>query len=89
MKYNFKWQNFNDSYYLLLQNSDCILAKVWFDEHDKRTVKGWYFVDENGNARKDEDLNYECYSSLDEAKYQATSWVIDLLNKPKQSKESK
>jgi len=34
-------------------------------------------------------LNYECYSSLDEAKYQATSWVIDLLNKPKQSKESK
>jgi hypothetical protein len=40
-------------------------------------------VDENGNARKDEDWNYECYSSLDEAKYQATSWVIDLLNKPK------
>ena len=83
MKYSFKWQNFNDSYYLLLQNADCILAKVWFDEHDKRTVKGWYFIYENGNARKDEDLNYECYSSLDEAKYQATSWVIDLLNKPK------
>lgn len=83
MLYRFKWQNFCDCYYLILQGTDCIVAKVWYDEHDKRVIKGWYFTDENGNANKDEYGNYEAYSSLDQAKYQATSWIIDLLNKPK------
>ena len=77
----FKWQNFCDCHYLILQGADCIVAKVWYDEHDKRVVKGWYFVDANENARKDEYGNYEAYASLDEAKDQATSWINYLLNR--------
>ena len=83
MSYTFKWQKFNDYYYLILHGTDCIFAQVWFDEYDKRVVKGWYFVDENGNAPRDEDGNYESYSSLDDAKQQAKSWVIYLLGKAK------
>jgi hypothetical protein len=75
--YFFKWQELDDCFYLLHLEANLILAKVWFDEHDKRVKKGWYFIDEFGNAPKDEDENYEDFSSLEEAKEQAQFWVVN------------
>lgn len=57
------WKKFNNEYYYI--DFRKILLKVWFDEHQLKVLKGWYWISESG------ETNEEPFNDLEEAKNDA------------------